>query len=112
MAALAKDAQYLTTFVDGLENGFMLRENLYELQQTINLLQSDNHEEFFDIQVRNKKYDRINALNGQVLLEKSVHPVCRRASRTKLTSNRLAAAQNAGRTAAALANFSSRFGIR
>lgn len=76
MAALAKDVQYLTSFVDGLENGFMLRENLDELQQTINLLQSDNHEEFFDIQVRNKKYNRVNALNGQVLLEKSV-PSCK-----------------------------------
>lgn len=48
----------------------MLRENLDELQQTINLLQSDNHEEFFDISVRNKKYGRVDALNGPALLEK------------------------------------------
>lgn len=48
----------------------MLRENLDELQQTINLMQSENHEEFFDISIRNKKYGRVDALNGPILLEK------------------------------------------
>lgn len=48
----------------------MLRENLDELQQTVNLMQSDNNEEFFDISSRNKKYGRVDALNGPVLLEK------------------------------------------
>ena len=52
----------------------MLRENLDELQQTVNLLQSDNHEEFFDISTRNKKYGRVDAMNGPVLLEKFVAP--------------------------------------
>jgi hypothetical protein len=70
VAALAKDVQYLTEFVDSLENGPMLRENLDELQQTIHLLQSDNHEEFFDISTRNKKYGRVDAMNGPILLEK------------------------------------------
>lgn len=73
--ALAQDVQYLTEFVDSLENGQMLRENLDELQQTINLLQSDNHEEFFDISVRNKKYGRVDALNGPALLEKYFPPL-------------------------------------
>ncbi|KAF4120251.1 exocyst complex component 6, partial [Geosmithia morbida] len=72
VAALAQDAQYLTEFVDSLENGQMLRENLDELQQTINLMQSDNHEEFFDVSTRNKKYGRVDALNGPILLEKYV----------------------------------------
>lgn len=72
VSALAQDVQYLTEFVDSLENGQMLRENLDELQQTINLLQSDNHEEFFDISVRNKKYGRVDALNGPLLLEKYI----------------------------------------
>ncbi|OHF00554.1 hypothetical protein CORC01_04093 [Colletotrichum orchidophilum] len=70
VAALAKDVQYLTEFVDSLENGAMLRENLDELQQTINLMQSDNHDEFFDISIRNKKFGRVDALNGPILLEK------------------------------------------
>lgn len=70
VSALAQDVQYLTEFVDSLENGQMLRENLDELQQTINLLQSDNHDEFFDISSRNKKYGRVDALNGPMLLEK------------------------------------------
>lgn len=70
MSALAQDVQYLTEFVNSLENGEMLKENLDELQQTVNLMQSDNHEEFFDISVRNKKYGRVDALNGPVLLEK------------------------------------------
>ncbi|KAL1896457.1 Rab GTPase-binding exocyst subunit S15 [Ceratocystis pirilliformis] len=70
VAALAKDVHYLTDFVDSLENGAMLRENLDELQQTINLMQSDNHDEFFDISTRNKKYGRVDPLNGPILLEK------------------------------------------
>lgn len=48
----------------------MLRENLDELQQTVNLMQSDNHEEFYDISIRNKKYGRVDVLNGPILLEK------------------------------------------
>jgi len=60
----------LTEFVASLENGQMLRENLDELQQTVNLMQSDNHDEFFDISIRNKKYGRVDALNGPILLEK------------------------------------------
>ena len=70
VVALAKDVQYLTEFVEGLENGMMLKENLEELQQTINLMQSDNHDEFFDISTRNRKYGRVHAMNGPVLLEK------------------------------------------
>lgn len=70
VAALALDVQYLTEFVSSLENGQMLRENLDELQQTVNLMESDNHDEFFDISIRNKKYGRVDALNGPMLLEK------------------------------------------
>lgn len=70
VSALAQDVQYLTEFVDSLDNGQMLRENLDELQQTINLMQSDNQEEFFDVSTRNKKYGRVDALNGPILLEK------------------------------------------
>lgn len=75
VAALSMDVQHLTTFVDGLENGFMLRSNLDELEQTIQLLQSDNTDEFFDISTRNKKYGRVDAMNGPVLLEKYVFPL-------------------------------------
>ncbi|CAI6082094.1 unnamed protein product [Clonostachys chloroleuca] len=70
VSALAQDVQYLTEFVDSLENGQMLRENLDELQQTVNLMQSDNHDEFFDVSSRNKKYGRVDAMNGPILLEK------------------------------------------
>jgi hypothetical protein len=58
--------------VDSLENGQMLRQNLEELQQTVALLQSDNHDEFFDVSTRNKKYGRVDALNGPMLLEKYI----------------------------------------
>jgi exocyst complex component 6 len=70
VAALALDVKHLTDFVDGLENGFMLRSNLDELEQTILLLQSDNTDEFFDVSTRNKKYGRVDAMNGPILLEK------------------------------------------
>ncbi|KAI5457927.1 exocyst complex subunit Sec15-like-domain-containing protein [Mariannaea sp. PMI_226] len=93
VSALSQDVEYLTAFVDSLENGQMLRENLDELQQTVNLLQSDNHDEFFDISSRNRKYGRVDVLNGPILLEKL----------TPIT-------QNPARSAP-LANFSSRFGM-
>lgn len=90
--AMAKDVQYLTTFVGSLENAFMLEQNLDELQQTVALMQSDNHDEFFDISTRNKIYGRVDAINGPVLLEKLTNTVESRGP--------------------GLANFSSRFGLR
>ena len=69
VAALAKDVQYLTEFVDTLGNP-ILRENLDELQQTIMLMQAENSDEFYDIATRNKKYGRVDAMNGPILLEK------------------------------------------
>ena len=73
VAALAKDVRYLSGFVDSLGNP-ILQENLDELQQTVNLMQSDNSDEFYDIAIRNKKYGRVDAMNGPILLEKSVLP--------------------------------------
>ena len=72
VAALAKDVQYLTEFVETLGNP-ILRETLDELQQTIQLLQSGNTDEYYDTSARNKKYGRVNAMNGPVLLEKLAH---------------------------------------
>lgn len=69
VAALAKDVQYLTEFVDTLGNP-ILRENLDELQQTVMLMQAENSDDFYDISTRNKKYGRVDAMNGPVLLEK------------------------------------------
>jgi exocyst complex component 6 len=70
VAALAKDVGYLAEFVDSLENAPILRENLDELQQTVNLMQTDNPDEFFDVATRNKKFGRVDALNGPKILEK------------------------------------------
>ncbi|KAL2837324.1 exocyst complex subunit Sec15-like-domain-containing protein [Aspergillus pseudodeflectus] len=67
--ALAKDVEYLYLFVDSLNNP-ILRENLDELQQTVQLMQADNADEFYDISMRNKKYGRVDAINGPTLLEK------------------------------------------
>lgn len=50
----------------------ILRENLDELQQTVHLMQAENTDEFYDISTRNKKYGRVDAINGPVLLEKYV----------------------------------------
>ena len=33
-------------------------------------MQSDNTEEFYDVSIRNKKYGRVDVLNGPLLLEK------------------------------------------
>ncbi|KAL2262380.1 hypothetical protein VTK26DRAFT_1513 [Humicola hyalothermophila] len=94
VAAMAKDVAYLADFVASLENAFMLEQNLEELQQTVALMQSDNHDEFYDISIRNKKYGRVDAMNGPILLEKLTQTV-----------------ENPSRSAP-LANFGSRFGLR
>lgn len=69
VSQLAMDVDYLMDFVNNL-NVPILRENLDELQQTVQLMQSDNTDEFYDISTRNKKYGRVDALNGPILLEK------------------------------------------
>lgn len=50
----------------------ILRENLDELQQTVMLMQAENSDEFYDMSTRNKKYGRVDAMNGPMLLEKYV----------------------------------------
>lgn len=75
VAALAKDVAFLSDFVDSLENAPILKENLDELQQTVYLMQSENSDEFYDISTRNKKYGRVDALNGPRILEKCVYVV-------------------------------------
>ena len=70
VAALAKDVFFLSDFVDTLENSFLLKDTLEELQQTTQLMQLDNPEEFYDIGIRNRKFGRVDASNGPVLLEK------------------------------------------
>ncbi len=74
MAALAKDVDYLAEFVDSLDVP-ILKENLDELQQTIQLMQATNSDEYYDVSTRNKKYGRVDAMNGPALLEKYVPPL-------------------------------------
>ncbi|KAH6684202.1 exocyst complex subunit Sec15-like-domain-containing protein [Halenospora varia] len=93
VAALAKDVSYLADFVESLDNAIILKENLDELQQTVHLMQTDNPDEFYDISIRNKKFGRVDAMNGPKILEKLTHSV-----------------QSPTRTTDRLANFSSRFG--
>lgn len=93
VAALAKDVAYLSEFVDSLDNALILKENLDELQQTVYLMQTDNPDEFFDISIRNKKFGRVDALNGPKILEKLTHTIT-----SPVKPDRLA-------------GFSSRFGI-
>ena len=69
VGALARDVRYLTEFVDTLGNP-ILGQNLEELQQTVALMQAENSEEFYDVSTRNKKYGRVDAMNGPMLLEK------------------------------------------
>jgi hypothetical protein len=72
VAALAKDVAFLSDFVDTLENAPILKENLDELQQTVHLMQTENSDEFFDMSIRNKKFGRVDAINGPRILEKYV----------------------------------------
>ncbi|CAG8971932.1 hypothetical protein HYALB_00003267 [Hymenoscyphus albidus] len=95
VAALAKDVAYLSSFVDTLENALLLRENLDELQQTVALMQTENPDEYYDASTRNKKFGRVDAMNGPLILEKLTHSIT-----SPMTTNDR------------LANFSSRFGMR
>jgi hypothetical protein len=70
VAALAKDVYFLSDFVDTLENSFLLKDTLEELKQTTQLMQLENPDEFYDIGFRNRKFGRVDATNGPVLLEK------------------------------------------
>ncbi|KAI9049331.1 hypothetical protein LZ554_007175 [Drepanopeziza brunnea f. sp. 'monogermtubi'] len=95
VAALAKDVDYLSDFVDTLENAPILKENLDELQQTVLLMQTENPDDFYDVSIRNKKFGRVDALNGPRILEKITQSLVASPSRTDR-----------------LANFSSRFGMK
>lgn len=95
VAAMGQDVACLVDFVEGLENSFMLRQILQELEQTVSLMRSENHDDFYDISLRNKNYGSVNAMTGPVLLEKLTHKV-----------------EAPNRAAATMANFSSRFGFK
>ncbi|KAI9790361.1 MAG: hypothetical protein M1816_005179 [Peltula sp. TS41687] len=74
VAALATDVRFLVDFVDSLEVP-ILKENLDELQQTVQLMQAESPDEYYDISTRNKKYGRVDAMNGPILLEKLTYTV-------------------------------------
>jgi hypothetical protein len=74
VAALDLDVRYLMEFVHSL-NEPLLPTIFEELRQTIDLLQSDNSDEFYSIDSRMKKYASVDPINGPVLLEKLVPPV-------------------------------------
>ncbi|KAI9761198.1 MAG: hypothetical protein M1840_001998 [Geoglossum simile] len=74
VAALAKDVHYLAEFVRSLDNP-ILPETLDELQQTVNLMLADSSDEFYDVSTRNKKYGRVDPMNGPLLLEKLTHRI-------------------------------------
>ncbi|KAL8674625.1 MAG: hypothetical protein Q9168_001000 [Polycauliona sp. 1 TL-2023] len=85
VAALSQDVQYLTEFVDTLNNP-ILKENLDELRQTVSLMQAESSDEFYDVATRNKKYGRVDVMNGPILLEKLTHTVHVPAKPDKLTA--------------------------
>jgi hypothetical protein len=95
--------------VDSLENAPILRENLDELQQTINLMQTENPDEFYDVATRNKKFGRVDALNGPRILEKYDSDAHRE---LYLTFDRLTYTVQSPSRNERLANFSSRFGMK
>lgn len=69
VADLDLDARYLQDFVASLNEPLLL-QIFEELRQTIDLLQSDNADEFYSIDTRMRKYSNVNPMNGPILLEK------------------------------------------
>jgi hypothetical protein len=87
---LSTDVEFLTNYVSSLNN-IALQDNLVELQQTVQLLGTDNTDEFYDVQMRNKKYGRVDPLRGPQLLEKLTHEVQAPTSATATAGDRFAA---------------------
>ncbi|TVY38178.1 Exocyst complex component [Lachnellula subtilissima] len=110
VAALAKDVAYLADFVDSLENALILKENLDELQQTVYLMQTENPDEFYDVSSRNKKFGRVDAVNGPRILEKYGTYLQILDPLADFTYRLTHSVQSPTRTDR-LANFSSRFGM-
>jgi hypothetical protein len=71
ITALAQDVNFLSKFVDSLQNP-ILKENLDELVQSVTLMQTNDPDEFFDVSQANKKYGRVDRANGAILIEKYV----------------------------------------
>jgi hypothetical protein len=69
VTALVIDAEFLSSFVDSLNNP-ILKENLDELAQTVALMATDNSDEFFDVAQRNRKYGKVDREKGAILIEK------------------------------------------
>jgi Exocyst complex subunit Sec15-like len=67
--------KYLAEFVDSLDNP-ILPETLDELKQTVNLMNAESPDEFYDVSSRNKKYGRVDPMSGPILLEKYDVPSC------------------------------------
>ncbi|KAF2094022.1 exocyst complex component Sec15 [Rhizodiscina lignyota] len=95
---LSNDVQHLSQFVESLGNP-ILDENLDELRQTVMLMGSENaEEEFFDVAQRNRKFGKVDNMNGAVLLE-------------KVQQGAAVPVQSPTRTADRFANIGSRFGL-
>lgn len=72
VAQLKMDVDELVEYVSTLPTAPILLESLDELIQTVNLMQTDSPEEFYDISLRNKKYRNVDPLKGPILLERVV----------------------------------------
>ncbi|TVY44335.1 Exocyst complex component [Lachnellula occidentalis] len=111
VAALAKDVAYLANFVDSLENALILKENLDELQQTVYLMQTENPDEFYDVSSRNKKFGRVDAVNGPRILEKYETYLRSLDALADFIYRLTHSVQSPTTRTDRLANFSSRFGM-
>ncbi|KKY29251.1 putative exocyst complex component [Phaeomoniella chlamydospora] len=95
--SLSLDVKYLADFIESLNNPILL-SNIDELQQTVALMEAGINgqgEEFYDVGLRNRKYGRVDVLQGPVLLD-------------KLTTD----VQSSSSAADRLAALGSRFGMR
>jgi exocyst complex component 6 len=72
-------------------------------------MQTENPDEFYDVATRNKKFGRVDALNGPRILEKYDS---RAHHELYLTFDRLTYTVQSSSRNERLANFSSRFGMK
>jgi len=73
VAAMAKDVEFLGEFVDSLDNAMILKDNLEELMQTVELMRTAGDEEYYEAGNKQRRFGRVDALNAPRILEKYVN---------------------------------------
>ncbi|ORY50770.1 exocyst complex subunit Sec15-like protein [Rhizoclosmatium globosum] len=68
--SFSKDIMFLENFINCLDELSRITDQFLELKQTVSFLLSEHYEDWLVPEIRRKKFDRVNATNLAILLEK------------------------------------------